>query len=63
MSGKTERAIKLLHKIARVNGKTFEAEVELSTEAVNEKKNHASPLDIFRPRKMALRTLVQGYVW
>ena len=62
INGKTDELKEILNTIARVNGK------ELPDIKLEEVKQDSSAglhhyKDIFRPRKIAIRSLIQGYAW
>ena len=59
---KTGELKKISLKMAKWNRKKLPENILISTE--NLKENHkANPLDLFRTKKTAIRTLVQGYAW
>jgi len=62
ITDQNDKAMKVLRKIAKFNKKEF-PEVSLKpVERQNENK-HSSLIDIFRPLRMALKSIIQGYTW
>ena len=62
LNKKTGELKKISLKMAKWNRKKLPENILISTE--NLKENHkANPLDLFRTKKTAIRTLVQGYAW
>ena len=62
LNGKTDEVMMILKKIARINGK------ELPDFKLDEVKQDASAglqhyKHLFKPKKIAVRSLIQGYAW
>ena len=62
IQGRLDDATEILRKVAKMNKKEFPA-VKLAPVTERGTTLKASPLDIWRPRKMALKTLIQGFAW
>ena len=63
LNGQTEKAMAILRRIAKFNKRTIPDHVTLKPATVEGVQEKASPLDLFRPPKMALRTAVQAFAW
>lgn len=62
LNGKTEEVMKILRRVAKFNGK------ELPDIQISELKHESSAglghyLNLFRPKQIAFRSLIQGYSW
>ena len=65
LQGRHADVIKILKKVAKVNGKYLPDGVELkSWQKTDSKENKkGSVLDLFRPRRMLLFSTAQGFGW
>ena len=61
LKGKVNEAIEIFEKIADWNGKEMNPNAKIARVAVA--KNSTSPMDLFRTKRLALRTLLQGFAW
>ena len=60
-NGKSEQLVEVVKKIQRINGKT---PTDITVAPIHrEKMSKPNPLDIFRPTKVAISTLIQSYGW
>ncbi|XP_057304312.1 uncharacterized protein LOC130641507 [Hydractinia symbiolongicarpus] len=63
LNGKDEQVAECFRRIARWNKKEIPEGVQVERRSSNDISHHASPLDLFVHRKIAIQTLVQGYAW
>ena len=59
---KTGELMKILKTIARVNGKEF-PDIKLEEVKQDSSFGFHHYKDLFRPKKIAIRSLIQGYTW
>ena len=63
VKGRMDEARQTLQKIARWNKRTIPANVQLTHADSNVIAHKANPIDLFRTKTMAIKTLIQGYAW
>jgi len=62
LNGKTDEVMAILKKIARVNGKEFpDIKLEEVKQDASAGLHHYK--HVFKPKKIAIRSLIQGYAW
>ena len=62
LHGNTDDVINIISRIVEWNKKELPDNIVISSE--EETSNHKStPIDIFRTRKLAIQSLIQGYLW
>lgn len=62
ITNQTDKAMTTLRKVAKFNKKEFPDVILKPVERPEENK-HGSLLDIFRPCRMAIKSVIQGYTW
>eukprot|EP00794_Sanderia_malayensis_P010687 gene10687-11823_t len=62
LNGRTEDAMEIIKQIAKVNRRSA-PDVKLAEKNDNTEKSFASFLNLFRPMKMAVSTLIQSFGW
>ena len=62
LNGKTDNVMKLLDRVAQLNNKKL-PEIELVPLKYDSSNGLRHYLNIFRPMKIAVRSLIQGYTW
>ena len=63
LQGRKEEAMKILRRVAKMNKKQIPDNVTLKAPRIDASSEKARPLDLFRPMKMGLRTIIQAYAW
>ena len=63
LHGKTNEAMNILQRIAKFNKKEIPADVTVTPGPSYVAANKPSILDLFRPRKIFIWSVVQGYTW
>ncbi|XP_066928941.1 organic cation transporter protein-like [Clytia hemisphaerica] len=61
LKGRFDEALDIFQKVADWNGKTLDPNAKIARVLVV--KNHASPIDLFKTKKLAKKTLLQGFAW
>eukprot|EP00794_Sanderia_malayensis_P010690 gene10690-11827_t len=61
--GQTDNAMKTVKRIAKFNRKVFPFNLKLAEVEKPEEKSTRSILNLFRPMKMAISTLIQSFAW
>ncbi len=51
-----------IHRVAKMNGRDI-PQVKLAKFETDSSKNSGNILNIFRPKKMAVNSLIQGFAW
>eukprot|EP00794_Sanderia_malayensis_P018705 gene18705-20593_t len=62
LNGRTEDAMEIINRIAKVNGRAA-PDVKLAEKIDNTEMSFGSLLNLFRPMKMAVSTLIQSFGW
>ena len=62
LNGKTDEIMKILKRIAKFNGKEI-PDIQLGELKQESSAGLGHYLNLFRPRKIAFRSLIQGYSW
>ena len=64
LQGRHGDVIKILKRVARINGKTLPDGIELKPlQKSDVEKSKGSVLDLFRPLRMLIFSSVQGFGW
>ena len=62
LNGKSQQAIDILKRIAKFNKKDV-PDFDLVAVEQDTSKGKSHFVDLFRPKKIAIRSLIQGYAW
>ena len=62
VNGKSKEAVDILKRIAKFNKKNI-PDFELAVVKQDTSKGTGNYLDLFRPKKIAFRSVIQGYAW
>ena len=63
IKGRIDEAMKELRRIANWNKREIPSHVTLTKPPAHVIQHRANPLDLFRTRTLAMRSLIQAYVW
>lgn len=63
ITNQSEKALAILRKVAKFNKKEFPEVTLRPVERAGNGDKHSSIIDIFRPCKMAVKSIIQGYTW
>eukprot|EP00794_Sanderia_malayensis_P010680 gene10680-11814_t len=63
LNGRTEDAMEIIKRIAKVNGRSAPDAKLAEIEKDNNEKSSGNILNLFRPMKMAVSSFIQGYAW
>ncbi|XP_057314092.1 solute carrier family 22 member 3-like [Hydractinia symbiolongicarpus] len=63
LHGKVDEAMNILENIAKWNKREIPSGVRICSAPKSVEAHKSSPLDLFKTRRMAIKTLTQGYGW
>eukprot|EP00794_Sanderia_malayensis_P010685 gene10685-11821_t len=61
LHGKAEEGMKVIKRIAKINGKDFPRDLTLIEVEKTSAKSSGNILNLFRPKKMAISSIIQGF--